>query len=55
MDVLDTLMDIRDMCYVETTIDFESAKKMLINNQYDAVILDIMGVSGYDYCSTWPR
>ena len=36
------------MCSVETATDFKSAKQLLTNNQYDAAILDIMGVNGYD-------
>ena len=48
LDILDTLTDILDMCDVETATNFESAKKLLINNHYDAAILDIMGVEGYD-------
>ena len=47
-DILDTLLEILDMCEVETAADFETAKKLLINNNYDAAILDIMGVNGYD-------
>ena len=47
-DILDSLMEILDMCAVETATDFESAKRLLINNHYDAPILDIMGVNGYD-------
>ena len=47
-DVLETLVEFLDMCSVETATDFESAKQLLTNNQYDAAILDIMGVNGYD-------
>jgi DNA-binding NtrC family response regulator len=48
LDILETLTEILDICDVDTASDFESAKKMLINNHYDAAILDIMGVNGYD-------
>jgi DNA-binding NtrC family response regulator len=47
-DILEILVDFLDMCTVETATDFESAKRLLINNHYDAAILDIMGVNGYD-------
>jgi DNA-binding NtrC family response regulator len=47
-DVLETVVEFLDMCTVETATDFESAKQLLTNNQYDAAILDIMGVNGYD-------
>ncbi len=46
-DVLETVADLLDMCLVETALDFVSAEKYLQRNPYDAVILDIMGVSGY--------
>ena len=47
-DILDTLGEFLDMCAVEKATDFESARHLLLNNLYDAVILDIMGVSGYE-------
>ena len=47
-DILETLVDFLDSCTVETASDFESAKRLLVNNNYDAAILDIMGVNGYE-------
>ncbi|MBC2712496.1 MAG: response regulator [Desulfosarcina sp.] len=47
-DILETLVEFLDMCAVETATDFESARRLLVNNHYDAAILDIMGVNGYD-------
>jgi len=47
-DVLETLKDLLDMCRIDTAADFESAKTLLDRNQYDAAVLDIMGVKGYD-------
>jgi DNA-binding NtrC family response regulator len=47
-DILETLIDILDECVVETASSFESAKKLLESNVYDAAILDIMGVRGFD-------
>lgn len=47
-DVLDTLKDILEDCNVETASNFESAKELLENKRYDAAILDIMGVRGFD-------
>ena len=35
-------------CLFETATTFESAKKLLETKSYDAVILDIMGVKGFD-------
>ena len=47
-DILETLEESLDMCLIDTAPDFETAKKFLNKNQYNAVILDIMGVQGYD-------
>jgi DNA-binding NtrC family response regulator len=47
-DILETLMELIDMCLIDTAPDFETAKKFLSKNTYDAAILDIMGVRGYD-------
>ena len=47
-DVLDTLIEILDMCLVDAAPDFETAKKFLNKNMYDVAIFDIMGVQGYD-------
>jgi len=35
------------MCIIDTAPNFETARKFLKNNTYDAAILDIMGVDGY--------
>jgi DNA-binding NtrC family response regulator len=47
-DILDTLRDLLEECNLETATSFESAKDLLENQVYDAVILDIMGVRGFD-------
>ena len=47
-DILDTLVDMLDQCDIETASSFESAKELLENKVYDAAILDIMGVRGFD-------
>ncbi len=47
-DILETLIDLLDMCIVETAQDFETGEKNLRRGAYDAVILDIMGVDGYN-------
>ncbi len=47
-DILETLEDILEECDVETASTFESAKELLENTRYDAAILDIMGVKGFD-------
>ena len=47
-DVLETLEDLLDEFDVETASTFESAKELLESKVYDAAILDIMGVKGFD-------
>jgi CheY-like chemotaxis protein len=47
-DVLDTLSEILDVCEIDTASSFSAASKKLYENRYDAVILDIMGVNGYE-------
>lgn len=47
-DVLETLEELLYMCQVDTAATFEDAVRLLKNNSYDAAVLDIMGVKGYD-------
>ena len=47
-DVLDTLGDILGMCLIHTASDYDSAEHCLKENKYDIVVLDIMGVNGFD-------
>ncbi len=47
-DILDTLRDLLEECDIDTATNFESAKDLLESQVYDAVILDIMGVRGFD-------
>lgn len=47
-DVLDALVDLLVVCKTDTALTFDTAKELLENNTYDVVILDIMGVNGYD-------
>ena len=47
-DILETIEELMDMCFLDLADSFETAKKMLRKNHYDLAILDIMGVSGYD-------
>jgi TRAP-type C4-dicarboxylate transport system permease small subunit len=47
-DIVDTLQELIKDYRVHTTFDFDSASKKLKTNHYDAVVLDIMGVSGFD-------
>jgi DNA-binding NtrC family response regulator len=47
-DILDTVVELLDMCEVDTASSFEGAKERLETNPYDAAVLDIMGVQGFD-------
>ncbi|MBW2096222.1 MAG: response regulator [Deltaproteobacteria bacterium] len=47
-DILDTVKELLSMCRVTKALDFESAKDLLERESFDIVILDIMGVRGYD-------
>ena len=47
-DVLETLKDVLEDCDVETASKFETAKELFETKKYDAAILDIMGVRGFD-------
>jgi DNA-binding NtrC family response regulator len=47
-DILESLEELLDMCVIDKAADFETAKELLEKNNYDAAILDIMGVYGYD-------
>jgi DNA-binding response OmpR family regulator len=49
IDIIESLEDLLDdMFLVDTASSFEEAVACLKNNNYDAAVLDIMGVSGYD-------
>jgi len=47
-DILDTLIEILDMCSIDTASSFSDAEKLLKKNPYDIAVLDIMGVNGYE-------
>ena len=47
-DILGSLEETLDQCVVDKAEDFDTAKKLLQANRYDAAILDIMGVKGYE-------
>jgi DNA-binding NtrC family response regulator len=47
-DIIEILKEFLDMCVIDTARDFGGAKALLEQRAYDAAILDIMGVQGYD-------
>ena len=51
-DVLETVKDELDMCLVHTAKDYDTALQYLLSYTYDIVILDIMGVNGFELLKT---
>ena len=47
-DILAILGGLLDTCFVDEAADFETARGLIEESPYDAAILDIMGVKGYD-------
>lgn len=47
-DILESLIELLDICKIDTASSFEEAKTMLEENAYDVAVLDIMGVNGYE-------
>ena len=47
-DVLETVAEELDMCLVDKAKDYETAIQYLAGYTYDVVVLDIMGVNGFD-------
>ena len=47
-DVLESLIELLDMCKIDTASSFEEGKKRLEAEIYDIAILDIMGVDGFE-------
>jgi DNA-binding NtrC family response regulator len=47
-DVLDSVAEMLEMCTVHKVGDYETALQYLLSYTYDIVVLDIMGVNGFD-------
>ena len=47
-DILESIEEVLENCDVDTAKDFKTAKQLLNSKTYDLVVLDIMGVQGYD-------
>ena len=47
-DILESLEELLAKCEVVKASNFEAARGLIEQEQFDLVILDIMGVSGYD-------
>jgi DNA-binding NtrC family response regulator len=48
VDVLDTVEEVLDMGLVTKANDYETARQYLLSYTYDIVILDIMGINGFE-------
>jgi CheY-like chemotaxis protein len=51
-DILETVADELDMCIVHKARDYDTALQYLLSYTYDVVILDIMGVNGFELLKT---
>lgn len=47
-DILNVLVELLNMCKIDTASSFEEAKQLLEADAYDIAVLDIMGVKGFD-------
>ena len=48
VDVTDTVEELLDMCYIRTANDYDTARQYLLSYTFDIVVLDIMGVNGFE-------
>jgi CheY-like chemotaxis protein len=51
-DVLESVAEELDMCLVHKAPDYDTALQYLLSYSYDIVILDIMGVNGFELLKT---
>lgn len=47
-DILDVLTELLSTCMIDRASTFEAAKELLETEYYDVVVLDIMGVNGFE-------
>ncbi len=47
-DVIETIEEMLDMCLLHKAADYDTAFQYLMNYTYDIVVLDIMGVRGFE-------
>jgi len=47
-DILDVLTELLGECMIDRASTFEEGKKLLESEHYDAAVLDIMGVKGFE-------
>ena len=47
-DIVETIEAVLDMCIVDKAYDYNEASQFLLAYTYDVVVLDIMGVNGFE-------
>ena len=47
-DTIDTIEEVLDMCIVDKAYNYKEASQFLLSYTYDVVVLDIMGVNGFE-------
>ena len=47
-DTIDTIEEVLDMCIVDKAYNYKEASQFLLSYTYDFVVLDIMGVNGFE-------
>ncbi|MBW1767137.1 MAG: response regulator [Deltaproteobacteria bacterium] len=47
-DTIDTVEEELDMCIVDKAYDYNEASQFLLSYTYDVVVLDIIGVNGFE-------
>ena len=47
-DILDILTELLELCKIDTASSFDEARGLLERYDYDIVVLDIMGVKGFE-------
>ncbi|RJR46262.1 MAG: response regulator [Desulfobacteraceae bacterium] len=47
-DILEILVALLELCKIDTASSFDEARELLQKVTYDVVVLDIMGVNGFD-------
>ena len=52
VDVTDTVTEVLEMCLVRKANDYDTARQLLMSYTFDIVILDIMGVNGFELLKT---
>ena len=52
IDIIETVAEALDMCIIRKAQDYDTAVQYLLGFTFDVVILDIMGVNGFELLKT---